>query len=103
MNDTLTIPARDREHERVLGIVFDISPSQSAVLSCLARATLVTGQELMDYVGQTSHIKVVVSRTRTKLKAFGLEINSKQEVGYWLTPEDKKTIEKMANRFLEGK
>lgn len=100
MEDTLTIPTRDKEHERVLGIVFDISPTQSSVLSCLSRATVVTGKELLDYGDATSHIKVIISRTRSKLRAYGMDIHSKQEVGYWLTPEDKRQIERMVNKFL---
>ena len=102
MLDTMTLPARDREHERVLGIVFDISPSQSAVLSCLTRAKLVTGRELRDYTEIQSQIKVAVSRTRAKLIAHGMNINSKPEVGYWIDAEDQKTIERMVQRFLEA-
>lgn len=103
MQETLTLPSRDREHERILGIVFDISPSQAAILSCLSRATIVTGDELLEYSNITSQIRVAISRTRTKLKAWGMDIHVKQDVGYYLTPDDKRTIERMVAKFVEGR
>jgi DNA-binding response OmpR family regulator len=103
MNEAITIPARDEEHERVLGIVFDISPAQASVLSCLTRIQVATGDQLLEYSGSKSNIKVVVSRTRTKVKEKGFDIKSKINVGYWIEPDDKKGIEKMVSRFLEGR
>lgn len=100
MQDTITVPVRDREHERILGIVFDISPSQAAIVSCLSRSTTVTGQELLDYGDATSQVRVIISRTRSKLKAYGIDINAKQDVGYWISADDKRTIEKMVAKFL---
>jgi hypothetical protein len=103
MLDTLELPKRDREHERVIGIVFDVSPSQASVISCLSRATLVTGKELLDYGDASSHIKVVISRARTKLRSHGMDIHSKPEVGYWIDADDRRTIDKMVQLFLGGK
>lgn len=102
MNGTLTLPERDQEHERVLGIVFDISPAQAAVLSCLSRANVVSSDELLKFAEAKSNIKVVVSRTRAKMKEKGFDIKSKMGVGYWVEPDDKKGIEKLVKRFLEG-
>lgn len=103
MNDTITIPARDREHERVLGIVFDISPAQSSVLSCLCRGTVATADELLEYTGSKSHIKVVVSRVRAKLADHEIDIKSRMGVGYWIEAEDRKGIERLVSKFLGGK
>lgn len=102
MNEAITLPDRDREHERVLGIVFDISPAQASVLSCLSRGIVATKDQLLDYTGAT-HIKVVVSRTRKKLAPHGFDIKSKMDVGYWIETDDRKGIEKMVTRFMEGK
>jgi hypothetical protein len=102
MTDTITIPERDREHERVLGIVFDISPAQASVLSCLCRGTVATADELLAYTGSKSHIKVVVSRVRAKLQLKGFDIKSRMGVGYWIEPDDRKGIEELATKFVEG-
>lgn len=102
MSDTLTLPARDEENERMLGVVFDISPAQASVLSCLTRATIATADELLAFSGSKSHIKVVVSRTRAKLKEKGFDIQSKHGVGYWITAEDKDGIKKLVAQFMEG-
>lgn len=100
MQDAITIPPRDTEHERVLGIVFNLSPAQASVLSCLARGTIATGDQLLEYSGVKPPIKVVVSRARAKLKQEGLDIHSRIGVGYWVEPEDKVKIEKAVNQFL---
>lgn len=103
MTEALTLPEKDQEHERILGMVFDISPAQASVLSCLSRATVATADELLAYAGAKSHIKVVVSRTRAKLQMHGFDIQSKHGVGYWIAPDDKKGIDKMSKAFLEGR
>lgn len=102
MNETLSIPARDHEHERVLGVVLNISPAQASVLSCLCRGTIVTGDELLEYTGAKSNIKVVVSRTRAKLKELGMDIKSKIGVGYWMDAADKDRVSGIVNKFLKG-
>lgn len=102
MNESLILPTRDEEHERVLGIVFDISPAQAAVLSCLSRATIVTADQLLEYSGTQPPIKVAVSRTRAKVREKGFDIKSKMSVGYWIEPDDKRGIEELVKKFMEG-
>jgi hypothetical protein len=103
MNNAITLPERDPDHERVLGIVFGISPAQASVLSCLLRIAVATGDELLTYTGSKSHIKVAVSRTRYKLQGKGFDIKSKMGVGYWIEADDKKGIEKLVAKFVEGR
>lgn len=102
MNETLAIPIRDHDHERVLGVVFDISPAQASVLSCLCRGTIATGDDLLEYTGAKSNIKVVVSRTRAKLKELGMDIKSKIGVGYWMEASDKDRVAAAVAKFLDG-
>lgn len=97
---TATLPVKDIEHERLLGIVFDISPAQASVLSCLCRGTGATTAELLDYVGISSEIKVVVSRTRDKLETHGLNIQSKPGIGYWMEPADRFKVEQLVREFV---
>lgn len=103
MSEHIVLPERDREHERVLGILFNISPAKASVLSCLTRGTIATGDELLAYTGTKSHIKVAVSRTRSKLKDHGFDIHSKPEVGYWIEAAHRQKIEEMVVNFLGGK
>jgi hypothetical protein len=103
MQDTLTIPERDSEHERVLGIVFELSPAQASVLSCLVRGTIATKEQLLTYSGTRPPIKIVVSRARAKLRTHGLDIKSRIGVGYWIEKDDRKGIEKAVREFLEHK
>src|SRR6478609_8143855 len=98
MHDTLAIPNRDTEHERVLGIVFDMSPAQATILSCLVRGTIVSANELLAYSGLRPPMKVVVSRARAKVKPFGFDIQSKIGVGYWIEKHDKKGIEEAVSK-----
>jgi len=101
MQDALTIPERDAEHERVLGIVFDLSPAQAKVLSCLVRGTIRTRGELLAYANVKPPIKIVVSRTRAKLRAHGFDIKSRIGFGYWVEQTDRKGIEAEIAKFLE--
>lgn len=102
MSTTITVANRDEEHERLLGIVFNISPAQAAVLSCIMRSTAVTTDELQRYSGNKSHVKIAVSRVRARLKEYGYDINSKKDVGYWIEPDDKKGLEGLVNDFTKG-
>lgn len=102
MNEQITLPERDQEHERVLGIVFDISPAQASVLSCLSRGTVATSDELLAYTGVKSNIKVIVSRTRAKLRTYGYDIKSRMGVGYWIEAEDRRGVEGAVQKFLGG-
>ena len=103
MNDTITLPERDREHERVLGIVFNLSPAQASVLSCLCRGTVASNDELLEYTGSKSNIKVVVSRTRLTIRQHGFDIKNRMGVGYWMEAADRKGVEALATKFVEGK
>lgn len=95
-----TLPEKDIEHERLLGIVFDISPAQASVLSCLCRGTGATTAELLDFVGIQSEVKVVVSRTRDKLEAHGISIQSKPSIGYWMDVADRFKVEQLVREFV---
>lgn len=103
MNTTITIPERDLEHERVLGIVFHTSPVQSSVLSCLLRVPMATSDELLEYTGSKTPSKVAISRARSRLQEHGYDIKSRVGAGYWIEAEDKKGIERLVSNFVEGK
>lgn len=95
------LPAKNPDHERVLSIVYGISPAQAGVLSILLRAPFVTGDQLTEWVNAKSEIKTVVSKTRSKLKDHGIEIHSRIGAGYWIDTEDRAKIEERVNAFME--
>lgn len=102
----MTLPVkvteRDLEHERLIGVVFNLPPSQACVLSCLLRNTVVSTEELSDYVGNKSHIRIAVSRARLRLEESGFSIHSQNRAGYWLEPSDREGIERSLREFLGG-
>jgi biotin operon repressor len=96
-----TLPDKNSDHERVLSIVFNISPAQAGVLSLLARAPFVTGDQLAEWINTKTEIKTVVSKTRSKLRDFGVEIHSRIGAGYWIDADDRSKIEAEVNKFME--
>lgn len=97
-----TMPEKDEEHERILGIVFDISPAKASILSCLCRGTGATTQQLVTFAGVTSPVKPMISRMRKKLEEHGLAIESKMGVGYWMSPEDRVRVGRIVDEFVGG-
>lgn len=102
MTATIALPEKDQEHERILGVIFDLSPAQAATLSCLARVALIDGDRLLEFTGNAPPIKVAVSRTREKLRLHDMDIESKLGVGYWISPEHRAIIEGMVEKFVNG-
>lgn len=102
MPTTNEVPERDESHERILAVAFNLSPSQAAVLSCILRSVAVTTEQLTEYAGTKSHVKIAVSRARSRLKDFGFDIVSKSNVGYWIEPEDKRGIEEKLREYYDA-
>lgn len=102
MSEQIAVAERDPEYERLLGIVFNISPAQSSALSCLMRSVVVASGDLLAHTGSKSQVKVIVSRTRAQLRSHGFDIQSKKEVGYWIEPADKIGIKEKVDAFVAG-
>lgn len=101
--ENIMMPARDNEHERVIGIIFDIPPQQAAIVSCLARGAVATTRQLWGYLGSKSPPKIAMSHVRQRLRDEGLEIKSKLNVGYWMEEPTIEEINKRVDAFLEGR
>lgn len=97
-----TVPPRDQENERLLSIVFNLSPTEAAILSCLYRGTGAPASVLVEYVNVTSSIKPFVSRCRAKLRLKGLDIKSRAGTGYWMEPDDCCKVGKLVADYLGG-
>lgn len=99
----IMMPERDNEHERVIGILFDIPPQQAAIVSCLARGAVATTRQLWSYLGSKSPPKIAMAHVRKRLRDDKLEIKSKLGVGYWMEEPTIEEINKRVNTFLEGR
>lgn len=102
MEETISIPLRDPEHERVLGVVFNITPAQASVLSALSRGTIVSSDDLIEFIGPKANVRVVVSRTRAAMKDLGMDIKSKWKVGYYMEASDRDRVASIVNEFLKS-
>lgn len=99
--ETLLLPERDHEHERVVGIVFNIPPQQAALVSCLSRGAVATTEQLQDYLESKTHPKIVVAHARAKLREDGMDIKSKWGVGYWMEEDTREKIAGRVSDFIE--
>lgn len=96
-------PVRDKEHERVIGIIFDIPPQRAAIVSCLARGAVTTTRQLWSYLESKSPPKIAIAHVRKRLREEGLEIKSKPNVGYWMEAPTIAEIERRVNEFMEDR
>lgn len=100
---TSLLPERDHEHERIVGIVFNIPPQQAAIVSCLARGAVATTDQLWAYLESKTPPKLVMFHARSRLQEEGMDIKSKRSVGYWMEEDTRKKIEKRVTDFVEGR
>jgi len=96
------LPDRDPEHERLLGIVFKLSPNRAATLSVLLKCTYVSSEKIMEYAGFNSPVKQAIWHIRAALHPLGVEVGNRQGVGYWIDKDDKAKVEHRVEEFLKG-
>jgi len=97
MSEITSLPERDEEHERLLAILFSLSPAQAGVVSCLTRGVTATTSQLQAYVGDKTPIKVAVSRARARMLDHEIDIMSRIHVGYWIEPVHQDKIKRMVD------
>lgn len=103
---TTTLPAEpdhDVDHERIVGIVFDLPPQQAILVSWLARGAIANTKQIAEYLGSKTLPKIIVSHARTKLKEYELDIQSRWGTGYWMNDEDRAVVNASVQKFLEGR
>lgn len=96
-------PDHDVDHERIVGIVFDLPPQQAILVSWLARGAIANTDQISDYLGSKTQPKIVVSLARTKLKEVELDIQSKWGTGYWMNDDDRAVVNASVKKFLEAR
>lgn len=96
----LPLPDRDHEHERVIGIVFDLPPQQAALVSFLARGAVASTQQIQEHLDSRTHPKVIVAHARNRLREEGMDIKTRWGVGYWMEEDTRTAIEARIEKFL---
>ena len=91
--------AKVRDYEKVLGIkdqdlllTFKLTPSLNSILGLLLSQKLVTPEMIEQRLSIATNAKVAVHRLRQAVKEWGITIESKRNLGYWLPLETKAKI-----------
>lgn len=101
MNKVAEIEAlreRIRDLEGTLKLVdpltaqYKLPPSLRRILGLLVALSYVTHEMLEQQLGLAASGRVAIYRLRRRLKPYGIEIKSRQSVGYWLEPAMKEKI-----------
>lgn len=100
MSATKQMPERDEEHERLLSIVFDISPAQAAILSLLCRAAPATTEQVKEFADLKSDPKSVIWHLRSKLSAYDVELKSRRAIGYWIERDDREKVQQRTDTYI---
>ena len=103
--------ARIADLEAVLGlhedsrleVAFSLSPAISKLLHCLLKTPNVTPEMITSRLGIATDSKVAIHRLRGALKPFGIEVQGKRGLGYWIEAEDKERIWAMAKAVATPK
>lgn len=84
--------------------LYRIPNSEALLLDVLLRRVLLPIQVIIDEKIATNreHARVVCSKLRKHLKAKNIALNCKPNVGYWIDPIDKKTIQTELAAHLAG-
>lgn len=99
------LEAKVRELEKVLGVkdndllvTFKLSPTLNAIFGLLLSQKLVTADMIERRLAIASEAKVAVHRLRYFLKPWEISIESKRNLGYWLTAETKERVRQFVAR-----
>lgn len=74
------------------GVALRLLPQSGRLLACLLNTPNVTSEMISVRLGIASDARVAVHRLRQELKPYGLTIESRRGLGYWLSPEAKEKV-----------
>lgn len=97
----VTTPLTTEERITTLKLRYHIPQAQALMLELLLTNKLCTMQDLIDggVAIKEGSVRVVKLRLKDFLLANNIALNSRQKVGYWLSPEAKQIIEKEIHNF----
>lgn len=81
---------------------FSLPPMLEKVFRLLMAQSRVTGEQISARLPQGAEAKCAVFRLRKSLKPFGVTVQSKRHIGYWIDPADKKRLLQSARTTLAG-
>jgi hypothetical protein len=87
-----------KQDDYELLIKFNLTPALNNLLGLLMALDLVTPEMVEQRLEIATAAKVAIHRLRALLKPYGIKIESRRHLGYWLTPETKARIEAMRGR-----
>ena len=83
----------------LLQITFRMTETSANLLRLFLGLELVTPELIDERLPDSTEIKVAVFRLRESLRPYGIRVQSKRKLGYWLEPEDKaKILDMVDNR-----
>jgi hypothetical protein len=102
--------AKIRDMEKALGIkdqdvllTFKLNPSLNSIFGLLLHQKLVTAEMIEQRLRLATEAKVAVHRLRQALKPWSIEVESRRNIGYWLSPETKARIRELISGEVTNK
>lgn len=96
--------AKIRDMEKVLGVkdqdlllTFKLTPSLNSIFGLLLSQKLVTSEMIEHRLALATESKVAVHRLRQALKKWGIGIESRRNIGYWLSTDTKAQVRGMVS------
>ena len=81
----------EMDEPKALQMFYGLSPAQGQLLWLLATCNFVSAEDITARTG-TKYPKVLVQKLRARMKATTYDIQSRQNVGYWLAPLDREAV-----------
>ena len=82
--------------------VFSLPPMLEKIFRLMMAQPRVTSEQLAARLPQGAEVKCAVFRLRKCLKPFGVNVQSKRHIGYWIEQSDKKKLLQTARANLAG-
>jgi len=86
-----------------LAFAFSLPPTLEKILRLLLAQQRVTTEQLAARLPGGTEVKGALFRLRDRLKPFGVKIQSRRHLGYWIDAADKKKIGIVVKNTAPGK
>lgn len=83
------------QDDPTISITFKLSASLSNALGLLMARIVVPGEMLSQSLGIATDSKVLINRLRNEMKDYGVKIEGRRNVGYWLDEDTKAKVRGM--------
>jgi hypothetical protein len=83
------------QHNKSLAVTFKLSKGLGNLLGVLMAQHSVTAQTIHQQLEIATDAKVAIHRLRHQMKPYGIEINARRGIGYWLDEATKARVREM--------